>query len=270
MNKRELKHISETKLAELRSSISSNLPRYRGRGFADVANDLSWEIGLKIDFDADLLSTLDTALPQNIVEIDRKNSKIVGEALNCLTPSLANEELIWVRLSHVEAFSYSQSRWLSKAKGDKESVREINTHFFAPTQTAIRDDHGISRLWWNHHIAKLILPEDVNHALELIMKTADIRSNFVERIWMSSRKNIANAILRAMQSKEEITASERNFRMFMKIINRNGGGIVFETLDDSEIDNFVVECCEILNKAISSTYRHSQTTTGPKFVDGEI
>ena len=93
-------------------------------------------------------------------------------------------------------------------------------------------------------MARTSMPDDTDRALQLILKTADIRSNFVERIWMSSRRQISGAILRAMDNRPEITATENNFRAFMKIINRHGGGIVFEALNDAEVDLFVERCCD--------------------------
>ena len=127
------------------------------------------------------------------------------------------------RLSHLEAFEYSRIRWLTGKKGE-DLVSAIERHFFAPTQTTIRDDQALSRLWWNYHIAQTCMPDNTDKALELILKTADIRSNFVERIWMSSRRNIAGAVLRAMDTRGWITDAERNFREFMKVLNRQGGG----------------------------------------------
>lgn len=238
----EIKYISEAELTYLRTNIRSNLELYRGSGFQQLENEPSWDIGLKIDYDQELLSTLDLTQKHNIVDIDRKNSLIVGEALSQLTPSLANEELVWVRISHIDSFEYSKARWLSENNDDDNLVASIQTHFFAPSQTSIRDDHSVSRLWWNHHIAEYCMPDDVEKALSLMLKSADIRSNFVERIWMSSRRKIAGAILRAMESKPYITSSEANFRICMKTINKYGGGIVFEALTDIEADEFVTEC----------------------------
>ena len=154
--KEQLKYISEATLADLRSSIKSNLARYRGEGFKELADEFSWDIGLDIEYDQKLLSTLNLIQHQNIAESDLEGSRIVGEALGNLTPSMANEELIWVRLSHVDAFEYSVSRWLSEKTDDNTLISSIETHLFAPTQTAIRDDHAISRLWWNYQIGSNI------------------------------------------------------------------------------------------------------------------
>jgi hypothetical protein len=237
----QLKYLSDKALAYLRSETGNNLSRYRTDGFRDLANDPGWDIGLDIEYDDEHLAHLDRSTPNLIAPVDLANSKIVGKALERITPTLANEERIWVRLSHVDAFEYARARWLLPANDDG-LPNLIEKHFFASTQTRIRDDHALSRLWWNYEVAKTCYPENVDSALELILKTADIRSNFVERIWMTSRRSIASAVLNAMQSDPWITSVERNFREFMKSLNKLGGGIVFEALAESEIEAFVRDC----------------------------
>lgn len=236
-----LKYLSDRALEKLRSDVGENIDRYLTSGFADLADHPAWDIPLGFDYDAKKLATLDLSQPRNIASIDLINSKIVGEALANLTPSAANEERVWVRLSHVETIDYCRARWLSDAAPERHEALIVD-HFFAPTQTGVRDDHAISRLWWNHQIARICSPDDIDGALSLILTTADIRSNFVERIWMTSRRRIAGAVLRAMKSDPWITDAERNFREFMKALNRLGGGVVFETLSDAETDDFVTEC----------------------------
>ena len=39
-----------------------------------------------------------------------------------------------------------------------------------------------------------------------------------------------------------MTGAEANFRIFMKSLNKLGGGIVFEALDKAETDAFVRDC----------------------------
>jgi hypothetical protein len=238
-----LKYLSDRALEQLRRNIPNNLERYRGSGFQDLANDPGWDIPLEVDFDDEMLAGLDLSKPQRISEVDLANSKLVGKALGGLSPSTANEERVWVRLAHVEAFEYTRVRWLG-AENDDNLIKQVKDHAFAPGQTGIRDDHALSRLWWNHHIAKTCCPDDVDGALELFLKSADIRSNFVERIWMTSRRNIAGAVLNFMRTDDWLTEAESNFREFMKSLNRFGGGIVFEALNDEEANEFVGRCCE--------------------------
>jgi hypothetical protein len=237
----QLKYLSDAALTQLRKEIPKNLARYSGGGFSDMATEPGWDIPLGIEFDPDRLRQLDLSTPRAIATIDLKNSKVVGEALSALDTSTANEERVWVRLAHVEAFEYSRKRWVDGVSDDK-LLSTVSNHFFSPDQTGIRDDQSLSRLWWNYAIAKTCQPDDVDSALDLILRTADIRSNFVERIWMTSRRNIAGAVLRAMKSEAWITEAQRNFREFMKAVNRLGGGIVFEALSEDETDKFVAEC----------------------------
>jgi len=249
---KELKYISDSELAKLRSDIPANVARYRVDGFSDLASEPGWDIGLGIDYDDELLGTLDPSKPQQIAPVDLKNSFIVGKSLEKLTPALANEERIWVRLAHVEGFDYSRTRWLEHV-GDPDLPGAVHKHFFAATQTRNRDDQSLSRLWWNYFIAKSCMPHDIASALNLILKTADIRQNFIERIWMTSRKTIAGAILEAMTSDPWITGAQNNFRAFMKAINRFGGGIVFEALDENEAADFVSECVKAARAHLAST-----------------
>lgn len=246
--KQPLRYLSDNVLLRLRGDIEANIDRYRNKGFEDVAGDPGWDVPLGIEFDQDKLATLDTSTPANIVSVDLPNSLIVGEAITGLSPAMANEERVWARLSHVEAIDYCRARWLTGREEEKH-VSLVRDHFFAPTQTGIRDDHALSRLWWNYQIARSCMPDDIPGALALIMKSADVRSNFVERIWMTSRQSIASAVLRTMQSEPWVTETEGNFRQFMKALNRLGGGVVFEALTMAEVDAFVTECVSYARRA---------------------
>src|SRR4029078_8922111 len=117
-------------------------------------------------------------------------------------------------------------------------IAAVNTHFFAGTRTSIRDDHSISRLWWNAYIAFLAMPDDHERALKTILNKADIRSNIIERSRTSSRPALAAGIIRVINSDPRITKSERSFRDFMIALNKLGGGELFETMPTKEIDRF--------------------------------
>jgi hypothetical protein len=237
----QLKYLSDKALTQVKAAVRDSIARYKTDGFADFADDPGWNIGLGVEYDDALLATMDRSTPRNVATIDMANSRIVGRALANLSPTLANEERIWVRLTHVEAFAYSRDRWIGAA-GDAAIPKLVEDHFFASGQTRIRDDNAMSRLWWNYQIARTCNPDNPDEALGLILKTADIRSNFVERIWMTSRRNIASAVLGLMKSEPWVTEAEQNFRRFMRSLNKLGGGIVFEVLDAGDIDRFLKDC----------------------------
>lgn len=121
-------------------------------------------------------------------------------------------------------------------------MESVRTHFFANTQTKCRDDNAVGRLWWNAYIASMAMPHDHEGALRALLKTADIRSNVVERTWMTSRPKIAAGILRIIIRKAAITETELAFREFMKRVNKRGGGVLFELMDDRELDSFMDAC----------------------------
>lgn len=235
----KLYHVSDGVLQKLRADVKENIGRYLGEGFSDLAGEPGWGIVHDVEIDIDMLADLDGS--ERSAAADLKNSRIVMKALPDLSPSLANEEQIWVRLSHVEGFGYSRDRWL-KGRPTEKYTNEILTHFFAPTQTGIRDDQSLSRLWWNGFIASHCMPDNPDRALELLLTSADVRSNLVERIWLMGRRKLAAGVFRGMETHPDILKSEKSFREFMKALNMLGGGIVFETMTSSQIDDFIDSC----------------------------
>lgn len=238
MSTQKLSYLSTKALDKLYLNIETNKDRYLNGDFADLSEYGDLSIPLNVQVDLDLLTKLD---PSGTPEAEVENTLLVWRGLHNLTPALACEDRIWTRLSHFECLKYSRERWL-KAKDEGGILKNIRTHFFADGITGCRDDHSISRLWWNAKIAKNSRPNDQRGALNLMLKTADIRSNFIERSWTVSRPSVAASILRLMDHKAWITNSERNYREFMKTVNRKGGGIVFEFMSDTQIDKFMYDC----------------------------
>ncbi len=241
MSREKLTYLAKKTLEELNQDILNNLDRYREGDFSDLVSLGGWSIKLSVDIDMDPLLDLD---PSKTREAEIDNSLLVWKALHNMTPALACEDRIWTRLSHVECLDYSRKRWIKD--GDDESVlKDVATHFFAPTQLGFRDDHAIAKLWWNAKIAKDIWPNDQRGALKLILKTADIRSNLVERAWTGGRPCLAGSILRLMERQSWVTSSELSYRELMKVVNHRGGGIIFELLSDSQLDSFMDECVSL-------------------------
>jgi hypothetical protein len=235
----ELLYLSELVVEDLKKKIEDNLERYRGSGFSQSASEIGWNIRLEgREFNLKLLESLDS---ERGAQGDFKNSMIVWEALSRLTPSEANEEQIWIRLSHIEGFEYTQGRWLKPDSSEEDQISAINKHFFANGRTGIRDDHSLSRLWWNAYIANLAYPEKPERALELMLKTADIRSNIVERPRISMRTPLLHGILKVLDT-NEAQITEASFRAFMVTLNRKGAGLIFESLPQDKVDDFIQSC----------------------------
>jgi hypothetical protein len=237
-----LSYITQATLDGLYESILEHITRYRADDgtFEDLRQEPGWNLSLDdIKIDPTPFTELD---PSGTPMVEVENSLRVWKAMYEMTRAQACEDRIWTRLSHVECLTYARHRWLKEGRSDEETAKDVSKHFFAPSLTVCRDDHAIARLWWNARIAKLLRPDDQKAALTLILKTADIRSNFIERSYTASRRELACAILRVMERNEWVTSKERNYRDFMKVVNKFGGGMVFELLPAEQIDDFMDEC----------------------------
>lgn len=235
---KRLKYMSLQTVDSLRDGVAENLQRYQSGDFHDLMSGGDWSIELEFEADLTPLAQLD---PSGSPEAEIENSKKVWEALGRLPPALAYEEGIWVRLTHVDCLEFSRRRWLKDAQdGKAESL--VRLHFFAEGLTGRRDDNALSRLWWNAYISNKVAPYTSVNPLETMLRSADTRMNLVERSRLASRAQLSAGILRLVQSSEWLREHEQNFRQFMIVLNRMGGGVVFETLAGADIDSFMADC----------------------------
>jgi len=231
-------YVDESVATQLRDSVPQHLARYRNETFDDLAQAQSWSNSTRFKLKPELLSGLETVADS---AHDADAALTVWAALPEITPSLAREGRIWTRLCHVECLPYARKRWISK-KSDEAVTKEIRAHFFANSWTAIRDDNAIGRLWWGAYVAYRAMPEDHENAVRTLFRRTDTRSNVMERPWLGSRPPIARTVLKAAMDIPNVTASETNFREFMKALNRSGSGALFELMTDEELNRFATAC----------------------------
>ena len=224
----------------LQAQVTANRTRYESGDFLDLELGNGWAIeASSVSLDGAALADLDMSSTKPEIEV--QNSLKVFEALPGMTPAIAREGRIWTRLTHVEGLEYSRARWLSRASGEAID-KAVLDHFFGTGLTSVRDDNALGRLWWNARVAKIAAGSgDLEQTLSIILKRADIRLNFVERSRTASRPKLAQGMIRIMNAEPWITSEEASFRHFMKVLNRNGGGILFEVMSESEIDKFLAD-----------------------------
>lgn len=232
-----LKYVSELVLSDLVDHVPERLERYAKGDFLDLATEFGWAVettGVTLDRERLAELQLGATTPESEVH----NSLVVHDALKGISRSVAREERVWVRLCHIECLDYARSRWLTGLKPE-ELETQVKKHFFADTLTQVRDDNAVGRLWWNAEIASIASPDDVGHGLRLMLQTADIRLNLVERTRLVSRPVLARGIVRALNDHPWLTAQEKNFRRFMRTLNRDGGGVLYEALPEKAVDDLM-------------------------------
>lgn len=241
----KLLYVGQQVADDLRDRVAENITRYREGDFLDLEVAGDWRIPLSIDVDLDQLNQL---VPGNRPQDEIQNSAIVGRALSKVTPTLARENRVWIRLSHIECLEYARNRWLPVHASDAELAQKVCVHMFAPTRTRCRDDHAVGRLWWNYQVARQIMPEEPERALKVILARADLRLNLVERPGVGARPQLARGIVRTLEISKELLTGELLFREFMKNVNLLGAGIAFEVWPDNGIDEFMARCLEDASK----------------------
>ena len=238
----KLKFVQDSVVDDLHSKIGENLSRYQSGDFLDLAQKTGWSIESKyVTYDPDFAKKLE---PTNSPVDEIKNSLLVFESLVGMTPSLAREERIWVRLCHLDCLEYARARWVKSSRPEND----VNKHFFAGRLDQTRDDNALGRLWWNAYLANIIDPNDPKRVLGQVLKRANIRLQFVDRANASFRLPLARAIVRLLEDEDWLNSHDRAFEHFMLVLDRNAGGRIFETLEDKQIDQFLQESLPLAKK----------------------
>ena len=113
-----------------------------------------------------------------------------------------------------------------------------------------RDGHpaDIDNLWLTDGASPA-----VHYMMKALLRSADIRSNIVERARTGSMARLAGGILRAVSQKPALAGSESGFRTFMKNVNRLGGGVLFELMEPGDIDRWLEKCLPKLQEATAGS-----------------
>ena len=235
MTELPLKFVSEATAAELHASIGDNIDRYVSGDFSDLAAELGWSLETHdASLEPKILESLD---PSGGKDTEIGNSLAVYRALKGMTPALARDERVWVRLCHIEGLPYARGRWIGTANPE----RDVRNHFFASDLAQCRDDNALGRLWWNGYLAHLLDPGDPEEVLEQMLARANIRLQFVDRANASFRVPLARGLIRILRDEPWLNSHDRAFEDYIRILDRKGGGRLFEARTDAEIDAFLRE-----------------------------
>jgi hypothetical protein len=242
MGTEKLKFVQDRIVDELHSNVDQNILLYQTGNFEEESKQSGWSIETKgVTYDPEFASEL---RPTNAPADEISNSLLVFDSLQGMTPALAREERIWVRLCHMDCLDYARARWVKTSN----PVRDVRKHFFASRLDQTRDDNAIGRLWWTAHLASMIDPENSERVLNQMLKRANIRLQFVDRANASFRLPLARSIIRLLEREEWLNSHDRAFEHFMLVLDRNSGGLIFESLEDDDIDQFLSDSLPLAKK----------------------
>jgi hypothetical protein len=232
-----LRLLSAAIVEQLVRGLDMNLSRYRLGDFVNPAKTSGWAIETTVArCDPAIFQRLD---PTVNPEAEIRNSLLIYNGLEGMTPALAREERLWARLCHVECLHYARQRWL---RGKDGLAAKVRLHFFAPSLPGCRDDNAVGRLWWNGHIAALACPDNVELGLRRLLARANIRLQVIDRTDTAFRQPLISGIVRLLGAESWFDTYDAAVGDFMFEVNKRSGGIVFETLTDDEVDAHLAKC----------------------------
>ncbi|WP_199559647.1 DUF6339 family protein, partial [Paracoccus sediminilitoris] len=104
--------LAATVVEDLSKSIDVNLARYKEGNFLDLEKQSGWAIETALaTWDPAIADNLD---PSGTPTAEIKNSLLIYNSLQGMTPALAREERLWTRLCHIECLQYARKRWITK------------------------------------------------------------------------------------------------------------------------------------------------------------
>ena len=164
---------------------------------------------------------------------DYENSRIIYEAFKNLSPADADDQRLWVYLTHITFFEYNKRRW------SKDSVTErtvLSRFFYNGTGRGSRTHNGISRLWWTAHLTVRKDEVDEERKWELtkaIFDQQDLQVSLLERT-MGSYENVRTAFLEFYL----LNKDKMNGKMIQDLsrdLNNSGGVFILSLLSKDEV-----------------------------------
>jgi hypothetical protein len=242
-----VKYVSDRVVEQLQNRIEENLSLYTDGDFEAMSSESGWALELKdVRYDPNFVAKLAT---ENTREAEIENSLVVYSAFDGMTAAVARQERVWVRFCHMDCLEYSRERWI---RNDPKT--DVSNHFFARTLDQCRDDNAIGRLWWNGHLANRIDPADPKRVLKQFLARANIRLQFLDRSNASFRLPIAKGVIRLLESEPWLHEHDRAFEVFMLVMDKHAGGLLFETLGDAELDQMLASNLPAAKELFESRY----------------
>jgi Family of unknown function (DUF6339) len=243
----------ETFVHALRSSISANLKNYvHDDVWVDRFGTTSQrEIPTLIEPVADL----QFVMPIGNELKDTENAIQIHKALPNLTPLQARDPRLWVRLTHIEFWSYMRKRWpierYLKDSEKKGEGRVLERYFVPQSQSRALIRNGVARLWWAAQLSFSPMRDNPYELTQVLLSTLDITQSILERS-LGRAPNVVVGFLEFLRRhKDELLsggdANRAKIRQLTKFLNLHGGVCILDYLEESQI----IELLEVEYASIS-------------------
>jgi hypothetical protein len=169
---------------------------------------------------------------------DFENAKFIFEALEGLTPTDANDERLWVRLTHEHCHKYMVERWM-KGKEERTLKNIIERFFLTGSGQQARVRNGIARLWW---IAQLTVQQSEQNEenkwkyTKVICESQDFITSILERT-MGTYPNVRFGVLDFyIENKNAFESSKsKKIQQILRDLNNYGGVTLLPLLTKEEV-----------------------------------
>lgn len=172
---------------------------------------------------------------------DFENAKIIYNAF-VITPNDANDERLWVRLTHDHCHKYIVNRWMKSGKKKKiDTIKE--RFFFKGRSQSARVRNGISRLWWIAHLTVLIDESDETKKWQYtkaIFESQDFVTSILERS-MGTYPNVRMGVLEYyIENKSAFgKAKSKKIQQILRDLNNYGGVNLLPLMSKQEIKDII-------------------------------
>ena len=251
----KIKKLKKASCEELYSNLKNNLSSVKnnyiehGSEFIPLSNGMERVESGAYDIDD---SFYNHRSGQIILKTDGKgtydfeNAKIIYELFKDMSPMDANDERIWIRLTHDHFHKYIVKRWMTGSRSVKDIRRVITERFFYKGDAqAARVRNGISRLWWIAHLT-VNLGEENNEKrwalTKAICESQDFITSILERR-LGSYSNVRIGILEFYLENKELFGSSKSKKIqtLLKDINNYGGVSLLSLMEKKEVKELVSE-----------------------------
>ena len=230
----------------LQGNVPSNLTQYSApRAWANKATA---DGSVRLSCGIEPKQPLKLELPIGSDLKDLENTKIVHQALIDLSPLQARDPRLWVKLAHVDCWSYMRKRWDMTAQVGDDAKRHryiLDRYFITQHQSRKLLRHGIARLWWYGHLTyDTSRKGDPYQLTAVLLSLLDIAQQLLERN-MGRAPAVRTGFLeflRKYQAQLGSTAGQRRHRIrdLAKALNLRGGVTLLDCMTTSEVESLLL------------------------------